>query len=408
VEKKLVSKQQLRQFIKDNKMASVQDVQDMLKDLFAETLQEMLEAELDDTLGYAKHDVQNKRTTNSRNGKTRKRITSEFGELEIAVPRDREGEFEPQVVKKHQSNVTGIEDQIIALYAKGVSTREIQDHLENLYGIEVSPTLISNVTNKILPLIQEWQNRPLQSVYAVVYLDAIHFKVKQDGHIINKAAYMAIGIDLDGKKDVLGMWIGENESAKFWLNVLNELKNRGVQDILITCVDNLSGFSQAISAAFPQTEIQKCIIHQIRNSTRYVSYKDLKQVTADLKPIYKAATEEMARAELDQFEAKWGGKYPLTVRSWRANWEELSAFFKYSPEIRKIIYTTNIIESYHRQLRKATKGKSIFPSDESLLKMLYLATMDVVRKWTTRVQNWGQILPQLAIHFPDRIAPHLR
>ena len=408
MEKKLVSKQHLRQFIKENKMSSVQDIQNMLKDLFAETLQEMLEAELDDTLGYAKHDVQNKRTTNSRNGKTRKRITSEFGEMEIAVPRDREGEFEPIVVKKHQSSVTGIEDQIIALYAKGVSTREIQDHLENLYGIEVSPTLISNVTNKILPLIQEWQNRPLQTVYAVVYLDAIHFKVKQDGHIINKAAYMAIGIDLDGKKDVLGMWVGENESAKFWLNVLNELKNRGVQDILITCVDNLSGFSQAISAAFPQTEIQKCIIHQIRNSTRYVSYKDLKQVTADLKPIYKASTEEMARAELDQFEAKWGDKYPLTVRSWRANWEELSAFFKYSPEIRKIIYTTNIIESYHRQLRKATKGKSIFPSDESLLKMLYLATMDVVRKWTTRVQNWGQILPQLAIHFPDRVDLHLR
>ena len=408
MDKKLVSKQQLRQFIKENKMASVQDVQDMLKDLFAETLQEMLEAELDDSLGYAKHDVQNKRTTNSRNGKTRKRVTSEFGELEIAVPRDRDGDFEPHVVKKRQSNVTGIEDQIIALYAKGVSTREIQDHLENLYGIEVSPTLISNVTNKILPLIQEWQNRPLQSIYAVVYLDAIHFKVKQDGHIINKASYMAIGIDLDGKKDVLGMWVGENESAKFWLNVLNELKNRGVQDILITCVDNLSGFSQAIAAAFPQTEIQKCIIHQIRNSTRYVSYKDLKQVTADLKPIYKAATEESARAELDQFEAKWGDKYPLTVRSWRSNWEELSAFFKYSPEIRKIIYTTNIIESYHRQLRKATKGKSIFPSDESLLKMLYLATMDVLRKWTTRVQNWGQILPQLAIHFQDRVDLHLR
>lgn len=408
MDKKLVSKQQLRQFIKENKMASVQDIQDMLKDIFAETLQEMLEAELDDSLGYAKHDVQNKRTTNSRNGKTRKRITSEFGEMEIAIPRDREGEFEPQVVKKHQSSVTGIEDQIIALYAKGVSTREIQDHLENLYGIEVSPTLISNVTNKILPLIQEWQNRPLQSVYAVVYLDAIHFKVKQDGHIINKAAYMSIGIDLDGKKDVLGMWVGENESAKFWLNVLNELRNRGVQDILITCVDNLSGFSQAISAAFPQTEIQKCIIHQIRNSTRYVSYKDLKQVTSDLKPIYKASTEEMARAELDQFETKWGDKYPLIVRSWRANWVELSAFFKYSPEIRKIIYTTNIIESYHRQLRKVTKGKSIFPSDESLLKMLYLATMDVVRKWTTRVHNWGQILPQLAIHFPDRVDLHLR
>ncbi|MFC5649555.1 IS256 family transposase, partial [Paenibacillus solisilvae] len=258
--------------------------------------------------------------------------------------------------------------------AKGVSTREIQDHLQNLYGIEVSPTFISNVTNKIIPLIKEWQSRPLQAVYAVVFLDAIHFKVKQDGAIVNKAAYMVIGIDLDGCKDVLGMWIGENESAKFWLSVLNDLKNRGVQDILITCVDNLTGFTQAISACYPQTEIQKCIIHQIRNSTRFVSYKDLKFI----------------------------------LRSWRQNWEELATFFKYPAEIRKIIYTTNIIESYHRQLRKVTKGKSIFPTDESLLKMLYLATMDVTRKWTGRVQNWGQILLQLSVFFPDRIGQHLR
>jgi putative transposase len=408
MEKKLVSKQQLKNFIKENQIASVQDVQNMLKDIFAETLQEMLEAEMDESLGYTKHDVANKQTTNSRNGKSRKRLTSEFGELEITVPRDRDGEFEPQVVKKHQSNVTGIEDQIIALYAKGVSTREIQDYLQNLYGIEVSPTLISNVTNRLLPLIQEWQNRPLQPVYSVLFLDAIHFKVKQDGHVLNKAAYMAIGIDLDGKKDVLGMWIGESESAKFWLTVLNELRNRGVADILITCVDNLTGFTQAISAAFPQTEIQKCIIHQIRNSTRYVSSKDLSLVLADLKLIYKASTEELAKSELEQFAEKWGKKYPLTVRSWQQNWTELATFFKFSPEIRKIIYTTNIIESYHRQLRKVTKGKSMFPNDESLLKMLYLATMDVVRKWTRRVQHWGQILPQLAIFFPDRISKYLK
>lgn len=258
------------------------------------------------------------------------------------------GEFEPVVVQRHQKNVTGIEDQIIALYAKGVSTREIQDHLENLYGIEVSPTLISNVTNKIVPLIKEWQNRPLQGVYAVVYMNAIHFKVKQDGAIVNKAAYMVIGIDLDGNKDVLGMWIGENESSKFWLSVLNDLRNRGVQDILIICVDNLSGFSEAIAACYPKTEIQKCIIHQIRNSTRYVSYKDLKKVTADLKPVYKAATEEGALLEMDRFEEVWGAKYPLIVRSWRNNWEEISTFFKYPPEIRKLIYTTNMIESYHR------------------------------------------------------------
>ncbi|MGG3471609.1 IS256 family transposase [Neobacillus pocheonensis] len=404
----LWTKQQLRAFIKENNLVTAQDAQNALKDLFAETLQEMLEAEMDTHLGYTKHDTKTKTTTNSRNGKSKKTVTSEYGEQEIAVPRDRLGEFEPLVVKKHQSNVTGIEDQIVALYAKGVSTREIQDHLQNIYGIEVSPTLISNVTNKIVPLIKEWQNRPLQGVYAVVFLDAIHFKVKQDGAIINKAAYMVIGIDLDGNKDVLGMWIGENESAKFWLSVLNELKNRGVQDILITCVDNLTGFSQAIAACYPQTEIQKCIIHQIRNSTRYVSYKDLKKVTADLKPIYKAATEEAALVELDRFEEIWGAKYPLIIQSWRKNWDELATFFKYPPEIRKLIYTTNIIESYHRQLRKVTKGKSIFPSDEALLKMLYLATMDVTRKWTGRVQNWGQMLLQLSVFFPDRVGQHLR
>lgn len=403
----LWSKEQLRSFIKENNLVTAQDAQNALKDLFAETLQEMLEAEMDTHLGYEKHDMQNKQTSNSRNGKSKKKITSEYGEQEIAVPRDRLGEFDPVVVRKHQSNVTGIEDQIIALYAKGVSTREIQDHLNNLYGIDVSPTMISNVTNKIVPIIKEWQNRPLQTVYAVVFLDAIHFKVKQDGAIVNKAAYMVIGIDLDGNKDVLGMWIGENESAKFWLSVLNDLKNRGVQDILITCVDNLSGFSQAIAACYPKTEIQKCIIHQIRNSTRYVSYKDLKKVTADLKPIYKASTEQMAIVELDRFEETWGSKYPLIVRSWRTNWDELATFFKYPPEIRKLIYTTNMIESYHRQLRKVTKGKSIFPTDEALLKMLYLVTMDVTRKWTGRVQNWGQMLLQLSVFFPERIGQHL-
>jgi transposase-like protein len=404
----LWTKQQLRDFIKENNLVTAQDAQNALKNLFAETIQEMLEAEMDTHLGYAKHDVKAKETKNSRNGKSKKTVMSEYGEQEISVPRDRLGEFEPLVVKKHQSNVNGIEEQIIALYAKGVSTREIQDHLHQLYGIEVSPTLISNVTNKIVPMIKEWQNRPLQSVYAVVFLDAIHFKVKQDGAIVNKAAYMVIGIDLDGNKDVLGMWIGENESAKFWLSVLNELKNRGVQDILITCVDNLTGFSQAIAACYPQTEIQKCIIHQIRNSTRFVSYKDLKKVTAALKPIYKAATEEAALVELDRFEEEWGTKYPLIVRSWRNNWEELATFFKYPPEIRKLIYTTNIIESYHRQLRKVTKGKSIFPSDEALLKMLYLSTMDVIRKWTGRVQNWGQMLLQLSVFFPDRVGQYLK
>lgn len=404
----MMSKEQIKQWIKEKNMKSVDDVQSALKDLFADTIQEMLEAEIESSLGYAKHDMKNERTTNSRNGYSKKTVRSEYGDVDIQVPRDREGDFEPNIVKKHQSNVTGIEDQILALYAKGVSTRDIQDHLQQLYGIEVSPTLISNVTNKIVPMIKEWQNRPLQAVYAVVFLDAIHFKVKQDGAIVNKAAYMVIGIDLDGHKDVLGIWIGENESAKFWLHVLNELKNRGVQDILITSVDNLRGFTEAISACYPKTEIQKCVIHQIRNSIKYVSYKDLKKITSELKPIYKAPTEQAALEELEQFEQTWGSKYPLMVRSWRNNWDEIATFFRYPPEIRKLIYTTNVIESYHRQLRKVTKGKAMFPTDDALLKMLYLVTMDVLRKWTGRVQNWGQILLQLSVFFEDRVQPYIR
>lgn len=404
----LMDKKQLRQFIKENNLKSALDVQNTLKELFTDTLQEMLEAELDDSLGYEKNDTRNKETTNRRNGHSKKQVRSEYGQIDLAVPRDREGEFEPEIVKKHQKNVTGIEEQILALYTKGVSTREIQDHLHQLYGVEVSPTLISNVTNKIMPLIKEWQGRPLQQIYAILFLDAIHFKVKQDGQIVNKAAYMAIGVDLDGHKDVLGIWIGEHESAKFWLTVLNELRNRGVQDILIISVDNLKGFTEAISACFPETEIQKCIVHQIRNSIRYVSYKDVKKITAALKPIYTAPSEESALEELDQFEATWGDKYPLIINSWRKNWTEIATFFKYPPEIRKIIYTTNIIESYHRQLRKVTKGKSTFPTDDALLKMLYLATQDVLRKWTGRMQNWGQILLQLSIFFPEKVKSHLK
>ena len=366
----LFPREVMREFIKQNNIVTAEDAQKAVKELFANTLQELLEGEMEHTLGYEKNDAENKDTNNRRNGHTSKTVRSDYGEFELEIPRDREGEFDPVIVKKHQKNITGIEDQILALYAKGVSTREIQDHLQQLYGIEVSPALISNVTNKIMPLIKEWQNRPLQSIYAVVFLDAIHFKVKQDGQIVNKAAYMVIGIDLDGNKDVLGMWIGENESAKFWLSVLNELRNRGVQDILITSVDNLTGFTDAIAACYPETEVQKCIVHQIRNSIRYVSYKDVKKVTAALKPIYTAPSEAAASEELDRFEKIWGEKYPLIVRSWRNNWAEISTFFKYPPEIRKIIYTTNMIESYHRQLRKVTKGKSIFPTDDALLKML--------------------------------------
>lgn len=403
----LLTKEQIRALIKERNMKTTNDISSMLKDLFGETLQEMLEAEMDTTLGYSKNDTGGKVTSNRRNGHSKKTVTSEYGDSEIQVPRDRDGEHEPLIVKKHQKNLTGIEEQIIALYSKGMTVRDIQDHLNQLYGVEVSPTLISNVTNKLMPIIKEWQNRPLEKTYAIVFLDAIHYKVRQEGAIVNKAAYMVIGIDLDGRKDVLGMWIGEHETSKFWLVVLNELRNRGVQDILICSVDNLNGFTEAIAACFPGAEIQKCVVHQIRNSVRYVSYKDVKKVLADLKPVYTATTEAAALEALDTFDSAWGSKYPLIIKSWRANWAELSTFFKYPPEIRKLIYTTNMIESYHRQLRKVTKGKSIFPNDESLQKMLYLATMDVLRKWTGRVQNWGQILLQLSVFFPDNVKSSL-
>jgi transposase-like protein len=404
----VVPREVLRAFIKENNLVTVDDVQSAIKDLFADTLQEALEAELDHTLGYAKNDNENKQTENRRNGHSPKTVRSEYGDITLDIPRDRQGEFEPIIVKKHQKNVTGIEDQIVALYAKGVTNRDIQDHLQQLYGIEVSPAFITTITDRITPKIKEWQSRPLQSIYSMLFMDAVHFNVRQDGQIVKKAAYIVIGIDLDGQKDVLGIWIGEKESSKFWLSVLNELRNRGVQDILIVCVDNLNGFSEAIEASYPDAKIQKCIVHQIRNSLRYVSYKDRKNVSADLKPIYTASSEEAASSELEKFEVQWNAKYPLIAKSWRQNWAELSTFFNYSPEVRRLIYTTNIIESYHRQLRKVTKGKSIFPTDESLNKMLYLATQDVLRRWTGCVPNWSRILLQLSIYFPDKVNPYLK
>jgi putative transposase len=395
---------QVKQFLMQGDIKTVADIQSALKDLFGQTLQAMLEGEMDNHLGYPTGDGKNKQTENRRNGHGSKSVRSTYGEVDLAVPRDRDGGFEPLIVGKRQKNVAGIEEQIVALYAKGVSCREIQDHLQQLYGIDVSPTLISNVTDKVLPQIQEWQSRPLSSVYALLFLDAIHYKVRHEGRIVNKAAYVVIGVDLEGMKEVLGIWIGESESAKFWLSVLSEMKNRGVRDILIASVDNLTGFSEAIRAAFPQTQIQKCLVHQVRNSIRYVSYKDVKKVTGDLKSIYTAPTEVAAIAALDRFEQEWGQRYPLVVASWKSNWVELSTFFAYTPEIRRLIYTTNMIESYHRQLRKVTKGKALFPNDESLLKMLYLVTGDVERKWTMRIPHWGQILAQLSVFFPERVA----
>ena len=296
-----------------------------------------------------------------------------------------------------------MENKIISMYAKGMSTSDIETHIRDIYGLDVSDSTVSRITDKILPEAKEWQQRPLESVYAVMFLDAIHYHVRSEGQIIKKAVYIAIGIDLSGKKDVLGMWVGENESAKFWANVLNNMRNRGVEDILIACTDNLSGFSQAIEAVFPQTDIQNCIIHQLRNSSRYVSYKDLKALMADLKRVYIAVDEESAMNALDEFAEIWDSKYPKISKSWRDNWANLSTYFKFPQELRKLIYTTNAIEGFNRQLKKVTKAKSVFPTDDSLFKMLYLAMKDITKKWTGRRQDWSRIYAQLTIYYGDRI-----
>lgn len=393
----------LKELIAEYGIKDMNDVHEFVKMLTAETIQAALDAELDSELGYSKYDYKNKQTSNSRNGHSTKTVQGSMGEMELQIPRDREGEFEPHLVKKHQTDISSIEDKVIFLYSQGVSTRDIQKTMQEMYGINVDDSRVSKITDKILPLIKEWQERPLQSVYAMVILDAIHYNVRDNGIVTKKAAYVAIGTDLEGRKDVLGIWLGANESAKYWLSVLNGLKNRGVSDILIASVDGLTGFVEAINTAFPKTEVQRCIIHQIRSSSRYVSYKDIRQFTADLKPIYKAPTEEIALVALDEFEAKWGKKYPLGVKSWRVNWNELSTMFKYPPEIRKLIYTTNAIENFNRQLRKVTKTKSAFVSDDALMKLLYLTTMQIVDKWTMPVRDWGMILDNLMVYFGDRV-----
>ena len=397
----------LRKLIKQYNLKDTKDIKNMLKDLFGNTIQEMLEAELEEDLGYSKYDYKNKETQNSRNDHSGKTLKSDHGKIDIKVPRDREGEFEPKIVKKNQTDVSSIEDQVLSMYGKGMTVRDIKTHLSDLYGIDSSPELISRITDKILPLISEWQTRPLEEIYAVVFMDAIHYKVRSEGRVQNKAAYTIIGVNLEGIKEVLGIWIGEAESAKFWLSVLNEIKNRGVKDILIISVDGLKGFSEAISSAFPDTELQRCIIHQIRSSTRYISYKDIKAFISDLKKVYRAVNEEVAQKELDSLEEVWGSKYPLSIKSWRVNWAELSTYFKYPEEIRRMIYTTNIVESYHRQLKKVTKAKSIFPNDQALTKMLYLATMDATRRWSARIRDWPLILSQLTVYFKERVSRYV-
>ena len=397
-------REKIRELLQMSNIGSMKDIQNLFKETIAEFMENGLEAELDEELGYSKYDYKNKHTDNSRNGHSSKTLRTSFGDVEVSIPRDRKGEFEPHVLKKNQTSVSqDIEEKILSMYAKGMTTSDIETHIHDIYGVSVSDSTVGRITDKILPIAKELQQRPLESIYAVVFLDAIHYHVRSEGQIVKKAVYIAIGIDMDGHKDVLGMWVGENESAKFWATVLNSLKNRGVEDILIACTDNLTGFDTAINATFPKTEIQNCIIHQLRNSSKYVSYKDLKPLMADLKAVYAAVDEDAALEALDIFSQHWDKKYPKISQSWRANWANLSTYFKYPQAVRKLIYTTNVIEGFNRQLRKVTKSKSVFPTDDSLFKMLYLAMIDITKKWTGRRQDWSLIHAQLAIFFENRI-----
>ena len=375
----------------------------LVKQLTKRLIERAMDGELTHQLGYSKHSLDGKNTGNSRNGKSKKTLKSTHGEFTVGIPRDRNGEYEPQLIKKHQRRFDGFDDKIIAMYSRGISTRDMQCQLKELYGVDVSADLISTVTNSVIDEVREWQNRPLDSLYPIVYLDALMIKVRSEGKVVNKSAYLAIGINMEGLKEVLGIWLGETEGAKFWVTILTELKNRGVQDILIASIDGLKGFPDAIEAVFPQTEVQLCIVHMVRNSLKYVSWKDRKKLATDLKAIYRAVTEEAASGELTAFAKKWDAKYPMISKSWEAHWTRLTPFFAYPAEIRKLIYTTNAIESLNFSLRKVIKTKASFPNDEAAVKMLYLALRNIKKKWTMAVRNWGIIIGQLSIHFKERM-----
>ena len=402
-----IAKEQLRQIITENNISSVSDMYALFKDSFKDMLQELLEAEMDASIGYTKNEKDTIDSDNKRNGYSKKTVKSQFGEFPLEIPRDRNGEFEPQIVPKYKRDISGIEEKVISLYGRGMSTRDIHDQLQDLYGIEVSAEMVSKITDKILTDIKEWQSRPLNATYPFIFMDAIHYKVRDDGKILNRAAYIVLGVTLDGTKDILSITIGANESSKFWLGMLNDLKNRGVQDVLFFCVDGLSGFKEAINAVYPKAEVQRCVIHMLRNSFKYVSYKDIRKFSSDFKAVYKAPTEEVALAELATLKETWGKKYPYAISNWEANWDVVRPFFQFSDDIRRIMYTTNVIEGLNRQYRKVTKTKSIFTTDISLEKMLYLASQNVMKKWTQRYRNWDLVLSQLIIVYGDRINLYL-
>lgn len=391
----------IRQLLTEYDIQSAEDIQDALKDLLGGTIKEMMEAEMDDPLGYRKSERSD--SDNYRNGYKEKQLNSSYGSMRIEVPQDRNSTFEPQVVKKRKKDISDIDQKIISMYAKGMTTRQISDTLMDIYGFEASEGFISDVTDKILPQIEEWQNRPLEDVYPVLFIDAIHYSVRDNGIIRKLAAYVILGINQQGRKEVLTIQIGENESSKYWLSVLNGLKNRGVKDILLICADGLTGIKDAISAAYPKTEYQRCIVHQVRNTLKYVADKDRKPFAADLRTIYTAANEQKALEIRDKVTEKWNPKYPNAMRSWSVNWDAISPIFKFSSEVRTVIYTTNAIESLNSTYRKLNRQRSVFPSDQALLKALYLATFEATKKWTMPIQNWGKVYGELSIMYEGRL-----
>lgn len=391
---------------KNSNVKDLDDFNKVLQDIAKQGIEALLAGELTEHLGYEKHDYKNKNTSNSRNGFSRKDLNSQIGKFSIEIPRDREGEFETKLIKKRQKDISGLDEKVISMYAKGMSTRDIQTYISEIYSYQLSPESVSNITDKVLPELKEWQERPLEPVYPIVFMDATFVKVRREGRVKNIACYAILGIRLDGKKECLGLWISESESASFWLNVMNNLKNRGVKDILIFAVDGLKGLPEAINTAFPQSEVQKCIVHQIRNSCKYVPWKDRKAVIKDLKSIYQAPSEEAAEQALHDFADKWDKKYAYISKSWFDNWADLSTFFKFPEEIRRLIYTTNPIESFNRSLKKATKNRTVFPNETALLKLLFLVVREVSSKWSNPIRNWSTIFSQLMIYYEDRIKPY--
>lgn len=393
----------------DEELAKCETMEDLtgknglVQKLVGGMVEKLLEKEMEDHLGYEKHSSKGDRSGNSRNGKSKKKIHGSHGDLEIEVPRDRNGEFEPKLIKKRQTRINSFDEKIISMYARGMTTRDIQSHIKEIYGADISPTMISGITDKVVAVAEEWQSRPLEKIYPIVFFDAIHYKVKEGGQVVTKAAYSCLGISLEGKKDILGAWIGESEGAKFWLQVFTELKNRGLDDIFIACMDGLKGLPEALQSVFPKAEVQLCVIHMIRNSLKYVPHKYSKEFTADLKEIYQSSTEVRGESKVLVLEEKWGKRYPLAVKPWINHWDNLKTFFKFPGEIKRLIYTTNAVESLHRQFRKVTKTKSVFPSDTALTKMLYLASKGISKKWTLPVRGWKEALSYFGVAYEDRL-----